>query len=378
MHNKMKKNLTLFLSLTFIIASCAYSDGKDNKSALKVDMPQASSSFESHDSSDVFSSTSLIQSLESNVLASSQSDNESSILDATSEPFSDYSSLLYVRGAHILNKEDQEIGHIFHSYEELFNYSDSLKFTKAGRGEDYKGTILEALENEDFTHQKLILPPEVMLRGGHEDITFDNITMKDGDLIINVDRYQRSSGGSADINYALFAFFVDDDFTFNNIVTNCNDGTSRKEVKYQTLNIVEGSNHLLKDEDKDQGVLFTDYVSLISYQNDMQSLVDNSHWKTGVYSDDIVSFIETVDQNIFDSYNLLFSKELIVPDTSYTYSLTRMYLENNNLHFNLNRSSSGAGFCVISYNVFAFLLDKSVTFNHLVYSIEDSLFGIIE
>lgn len=152
----------------------------------------------------------------------------------------------------------------------------------------------------------------------------------------------------------------------------------QKEMNYETLQIIDGYNHLLKDGDKDVGVFFTNYDSLISYKEDMQNLVDNSSLETGIYSRAIISFIETVDLTLFDSYNLLFSKELTIPDSSYSYSLTEVYLVNTSLHLSFYRSTSGSGGAVITYNVFALLLDKDVSFSNLVYSIKDSLFGEIE
>lgn len=161
------------------------------------------------------------------------------------------------------------------------------------------------------------------------------------------------------------------------------DSSSSNDVTNQIndnriLQIVNGTNHLLKDEDKDTGVFFADYTSLISYKEEMQLLVDNSHWSTGVYSNAIVSSIESIDETIFNSYNLLFSKELLKPDSSYSFSLAQMYFENDNLHVEFYRSSSGWGSAWITYNVFILLLDKNASFNNLIYKIVDETFGVID
>ena len=135
-------------------------------------------------------------------------------------PFTDYPYYLFVRGSKLLEEEDKETGICFHSYEELVNYSTDFEFTQTGEGVDYefRGTILEAMEHEDFTNRKLILAPEVMLPNGGIILSFNEMYFKDDILTVSINRVSRG-GGSASISYGTYAFFVSKNLYYEKIVT---------------------------------------------------------------------------------------------------------------------------------------------------------------
>ena len=83
----------------------------------------------------------------------------------------------------------------------------------------------ENLKDEDFDNKKLIFTAQITLRAGNEYIKFNKMYFDNNDLHILIDLHRDEDGGTADIRYAVYTFFINKDLSYNSVITILNNLT---------------------------------------------------------------------------------------------------------------------------------------------------------
>ena len=154
------------------------------------------------------------------VVDNSQSSN-SSFVD-NHPAFTEYEKLKIVIGhQELLKSVDERSGACFSSRAEFISYANEVHNEN---GE--LNRFAETLKDEDFDNKKLIFTAQVILRAGNEDLTFNKMYLDNGNLNVLLDLSRDDEvGGTADIRYAAYTFFINKDLLYNSVITIINNLT---------------------------------------------------------------------------------------------------------------------------------------------------------
>ena len=137
--------------------------------------------------------------------------------------FTEYEKLKILIGHQELLKEvDVRSGACFNSKAEFVSYANQVH-NQNGELDRFADT----LKDEDFENKKLIFTAQVTLRAGNESLVFNKMYFDDNDLHVLLDlKRDEDVGGTADIRYAVYTFFINKDLSYNSVITIINNLTS--------------------------------------------------------------------------------------------------------------------------------------------------------
>ena len=135
--------------------------------------------------------------------------------------FTEYEKLEELIGHQELLKDvDAHSGACFSTRAEFISYANQVnnpnhEFDK----------FIEKLKDENFENKKLIFTAQISLRAGNEYLVFNKMYIDNNDLHVLLDLKRSEGGGTADIRYAVYTFFINKDLSYNSVITILNNYT---------------------------------------------------------------------------------------------------------------------------------------------------------
>lgn len=134
----------------------------------------------------------------------------------------------------------------------------------------------------------------------------------------------------------------------NNQVASFNDYTNLMKVEY--------TSELLKTEDKDNGLSFSNLDDF----NEYYTFITNRIYNTFTASD----LFNHLDSTYFEKYNLYVTAQVTLPDSGYDFEFNCMLTVYGSLRVVIDRRRlSGAAYQYLRWGVYAFFVDKNIAFD---------------
>ena len=154
---------------------------------------------------------------------------------------------------------------------------------------------------------------------------------------------------SAIIRTANIAAF---ELTAENIVSN-----------YELKQEITISSSTMPKEDFNKGLCFETYQDAMDYANNIRPIKPSS-----TENKNVIEFIESLNQEDFANKKLIVSNVVLAEDTTFDYDFKNMYLKEGELIIVLEKTHDpyAYGFQKLTYSVFAFMVDKNISFDSIV------------
>lgn len=138
-----------------------------------------------------------------------------------------------------------------------------------------------------------------------------------------------------------------------------NDKVANYEVK-QEITI---SSSKAPKEDFNKGLCFETYQAAMDYADSIRPIKPSSS-----ENKDLINFIESLSQEDFANKKLIVSNVVLTEDTTFDYDFKNMYLKDGELVIVLEKTHDpyAYGFQKLTYTVFAFMVDRNVSFDSIV------------
>ena len=125
---------------------------------------------------------------------------------------------------------------------------------------------------------------------------------------------------------------------------------------YTNLMKIEYRNELLKAEDKDSGLSFSNFNDFNEYYTFITDGVHNAYTASDLFNH--------LDSTYFDNYNLYVTAQVTLPDSSFDFEFNSMLTVYGNLRVVIDRTrTSGAAYQFLRWGVYAFFIDKNIVFD---------------
>ena len=155
--------------------------------------------------------------------ASSNSSTESQTSSESKNAFTDYTKLQLIIGhQNVMTDEDKENGKCFTNYVDFINYSEALKTADAYYDQTRQGYATETIVEKNFAINNLYFTAQIDLTGGNQSLLFESMNLDDSILTITLNHHNFKGGGTMDVRYTFYAFFVNKSVQIDRIITKVN------------------------------------------------------------------------------------------------------------------------------------------------------------
>ena len=125
---------------------------------------------------------------------------------------------------------------------------------------------------------------------------------------------------------------------------------------YSDLSSFVHSNRVYCDGYPNDSLCFESRDEILRFTNELQQR------NSKTYSS-LIDYLVTFSEDVFESYNIVLSSEVLLEDSSTSCAIKNMYLKDQNLYLVLEKTRSGsASYQVVSYASFAFKIDKKIDY----------------